>query len=244
MKNQYHNTRANEFDRMAGDVELALALDYAVGDSVLDIGCGIGELSKELLDKFQTVVGLDLSEENIAVARRDPLAEQYVNRLSYVVGNAETVSISRKFSTILMSNILEHVDNPVVLLRNAALHLEQEGRILVVVPNAWSLNRQLGYEMGLIKDVHELSQSEIDLYGHQRVYDPHLLKQDIISADLHTFNISTFLFKPFTNSQMWEIMKEQSSEWQAKFMKALLTLGYNQKLNGAAILAVVEHKKE
>jgi hypothetical protein len=32
--NKYHNTRANEFDAMVGEIEFETALQYAKGDSV------------------------------------------------------------------------------------------------------------------------------------------------------------------------------------------------------------------
>ena len=231
----YHETRANEFDARVGDVAVERALQVAHGRSALDIGCGYGLFTTRLFEHFDRVVGLDRSEENIAQAR-EQLADP---RHAYVVGDAENFQLSEKFDSIFMMHILEHVDRPVETLRNAATHLAPRGRIIVQVPNARSFNRQLAKIMGLIGDIHELNQEEIDRFGHQRVYDVDLLGDDIARAGLELVSCEGIVFKPLTNSQMQLICDSHNDEWRDKFVRALAKLGERFPAECTAISVVV-----
>lgn len=57
--NEY--TRANDFDRLVGKIQTEYAIKYGVGNSLLDIGCGVGEYTPLFLSRFKRVVGLDPS---------------------------------------------------------------------------------------------------------------------------------------------------------------------------------------
>ncbi|GAB2747909.1 class I SAM-dependent methyltransferase [Melaminivora jejuensis] len=73
------------------------------------------------------------------------------------------------FDVIVMGFVLEHVDDPDVILRRYQKYLARNGRIYVAVPNAKSMNRRLGLELGLIEDIYDLNQNDLAL-GHKRQY--------------------------------------------------------------------------
>ena len=68
-----------------------------------------------------------------------------------------------------MGFVLEHVDDPDLILRRYREYLRPDGRVYVAVPNAKSLNRRLGIELGLIDDIYDLNANDLAL-GHQRQY--------------------------------------------------------------------------
>lgn len=70
---------------------------------------------------------------------------------------------------IVMGFVLEHVDDPDLILRRYREYLRPDGRVYVAVPNAKSLNRRLGIELGLIDDIYDLNANDLAL-GHQRQY--------------------------------------------------------------------------
>lgn len=73
------------------------------------------------------------------------------------------------FDVIVMGFVLEHVDDPDLILERYRAFLAPGGKLYVAVPNAKSMNRRLGLELGLIDDIYSLNANDIAL-GHQRQY--------------------------------------------------------------------------
>lgn len=73
------------------------------------------------------------------------------------------------FDVIIMGFILEHVDDPDLILERYRSFLKPGGKLYVAVPNAKSMNRRLGLEIGLIDDIYSLNANDIAL-GHKRQY--------------------------------------------------------------------------
>jgi 2-polyprenyl-3-methyl-5-hydroxy-6-metoxy-1,4-benzoquinol methylase len=83
------------------------------GDRVLDIGCGSGSVAHAMARSGAIVVGIDLSAENIAGARR-----RFAHpNLSFVVGDVTRDLPPDAFDVVVASNILEHLDHRVDFLR-------------------------------------------------------------------------------------------------------------------------------
>jgi len=77
------------------------------GDVVLDIGCGNGFLTYDVAEKAGRVTAIDQNEGNIQAARRD------FNRdnIRYICGDATRYDFGDKFDVVIMSNVLEHIEN-------------------------------------------------------------------------------------------------------------------------------------
>lgn len=98
----------------------------------------------------------------------------------------ENFDTEERFDVIVMGFILEHVDNPGVLLDRFKRFLKPGGRIFVAVPNAKSMNRRLGVELGKIDDIYSLNANDHAL-GHKRQYCRDTLKQEI---QRHGYDVS------------------------------------------------------
>ncbi|MBU1309936.1 MAG: class I SAM-dependent methyltransferase [Gammaproteobacteria bacterium] len=83
-----------------------------------------------------------------------------------------------QFDVIIMGFILEHVDDPELILQRYRKYLKPDGRIFVAVPNAKSMNRRLGLELGLITDIYSLNDNDHAL-GHKRQYCRDTLKMHL-----------------------------------------------------------------
>lgn len=82
--------------------------------SVLEIGCGTGELVAHFpLAKPATRTGCDISPANIATARR-----RYPNA-NFHAGDFHEL-IPSKFDAVILSDVLEHVDDDIGFLRDAS----------------------------------------------------------------------------------------------------------------------------
>lgn len=134
--------RAGLFDRIL--VRLAWQADSArpfdidaictllpAGSTVLDIGCGDGELLELLRDAGYTAMGIDPDAESRAAAARKGLmvfsgtAEQPPKELR-----------GCRFDLVVMSHSLEHCLDPAAALRTVRAFLTPRGLAYVEVPNA------------------------------------------------------------------------------------------------------------
>lgn len=93
-------------------------------------------------------------------------------------GYFETYTPDAKFDLIVMGFVLEHVDDPVAILSRYRDFLPPGGRIWIAVPNAKSLNRRLGLEMGMIDDIYDLNETD-HLLGHKRNFCRDTLREAV-----------------------------------------------------------------
>lgn len=117
-------------------------------NEVLDVGCGSGEIDIILARKGFVVTAIDISPYAIKMAK--VLSEKYPNchgKLRFVVGDIESISFERRFSSAIISHTFEHVINPDRVMENVIRFLEPESYILVAVPNkkAWRDRTHLRY---------------------------------------------------------------------------------------------------
>ncbi|MCX5861861.1 MAG: class I SAM-dependent methyltransferase [Desulfomonile sp.] len=100
------------------------------GERVLDVGCGIGFLAYDLAEKSgANVYGIDLNPDNIAVAQ----ARYQHPNVAYIVGDVLKVSFEDPFDVVILSNVLEHLEDRPVFLRRL-VRAVQPKRILIRVP--------------------------------------------------------------------------------------------------------------
>jgi 2-polyprenyl-3-methyl-5-hydroxy-6-metoxy-1,4-benzoquinol methylase len=224
--------RVNDFDRLVGKIQTEKTMELGVGDSLLDVGCGIGLYTPMFLKRFKRVCGLDPSEEYIIQARTD------ISEVEYLIGWGETFSIDEKFDTINLNMVLEHCDNPISLLQNLKKHLAERGVIVIHVPNANSVTRRLGVLMGVIPSIDDISDKERDVYGHKRVYTKQTLFSECVKAKLDVIDMGGLLYKPLPNEVLQELCKKNGDEWTKKFMTALVEFG-KRKIEDCADLYIV-----
>ncbi len=158
--------------------------------------CILGKLSNGPLKRYVVVDG---APQIIEGFRRslEPIPEG----LELIEGFFETFLPGGQFDVIEAGFILEHVDDPALVLGRLHQFLSPGGRIFIAVPNACSLHRQLGHMAGLLEDMYALSPSDLAL-GHKRYFD-----LDTISALVHRagFKIDKtkgLFLKPFTTAQL------------------------------------------
>lgn len=96
-------------------------------DRILDIGCGNGACTNAVSKKVSKAFGIDISPKNIALAKK-----RFSNaNLEYVVGDATTYQFGEKFDAIILSNVLEHIEDRTVFLEKIKMLAP---KILVRVP--------------------------------------------------------------------------------------------------------------
>lgn len=116
-------------------------------DTVLDIGCGNGALAAAVADTVKRVVAIEIEKKNIEEAKQ----KHAKSNIEYILGDATIWNPEQKFDSILLSNVLEHIENRVEFLTKIH-HLSN--RILLRVPlidRDWLpvFKRQHGFEYRL-----------------------------------------------------------------------------------------------
>jgi 2-polyprenyl-3-methyl-5-hydroxy-6-metoxy-1,4-benzoquinol methylase len=102
------------------------------GKMVLDVGCGTGEVAYHIARRGAArVVGIDYAPQAVKVA-----SETYRGKnLEY---RCEDVADTKgKFDVILSMGTLEHIDDPLALLKRMKAMLRPGGSIVITSPN-WS----------------------------------------------------------------------------------------------------------
>jgi SAM-dependent methyltransferase len=141
--------------------------------AALELGCHEGGMSRLLVDRFPDLTVIDAAAIALAQARR-VLPE----RVQFVLGTFEEVTLPRRYDSIFLINVLEHVDDSVAILKRAQDWLTDAGRLFLVVPNANAPSRQIAVRMGLID--HNQAVTAVEARnGHRRTYALDTLGQDL-----------------------------------------------------------------
>ncbi len=112
--------------------------------TLFDFGCGCGLFLELAQSKGWQVEGYDV----------DPVTTQSVaERLSCSVhsGDFFSLKIDKKFSLVIMHQVLEHLKNPVTYFKKIKDILEPRGFVFVAVPNISSASNRMKYFLEKIK---------------------------------------------------------------------------------------------
>lgn len=224
----------SDYNAVLGYYQAKVCLEHARGTSLLDMPCGDGSLTALMAPQFKRVVGVDASSKHLALAKANlPMAELHEALI-------EDFNTDERFDTITMINVLEHVADPVLVLRKAASLLNDQGIILVHVPNAMAINRRLAVLMGTLTECEELSPFDIQIAGHRRSYSMNSLQADIQQAGLNVNATGGVFYKMLSTPQMdwflknglwqdggfgWGRIGGEQKDWRKEFCRASYELG-------------------
>jgi len=101
---------------------------------ILEIGCGNGTVvSLPLAELGYTVTGVDMHEPSIALAKFKNIFEN----AQFLCQDLSEFTANQKYDVVILSDILEHVENPVELMAIAGQLVKQGGLILISIPNGF-----------------------------------------------------------------------------------------------------------
>lgn len=224
---------ANRFEAEWNRCQLAVLQSLAHGRSMLDVGCNDGTISAELASLFRKVTLVEASGV-LALQARQRLPQADIHNCWF-----EDFKTGKRFNTIYLINILEHVEDPRLVLTKARGMLAAGGRVVVSVPNAMSLNRLLGTYMGLIADVFALTKRDIEV-GHKRFYTAAGLRQELELAGLKVIKSGGVMLKPLSLLQMEKAVVGMSDEEISRLCQGLVKLGQVYKDIASPLWAVGE----
>ncbi len=141
-------------------------LNFHLKGKVLDIGCGIGDM----LSYRKNTVGLDVNPLNVDFCKNRKL-NAFIMKPNIIPFDDKT------FDSVLLDNVLEHIESPLLLFKEIRRVLKPDGLILIGVPG------EKGYR------------SDDD---HKIFYDEKKLQA---LAQKNNFNVTQFFYTPLVKSK-------------------------------------------
>jgi trans-aconitate methyltransferase len=161
----------------------------------LELGIGHGVTLEKLSNHFERIVVLEGASELVHEYR-----DKYRN-VEIIETFFESYKTDEKFDNIGMGFILEHVDDPAAILKHYAAFLSPNGRILIGVPSASSMHRQIAQAAGLLDDLRQLSTTDI-AFGHKRLWTCADWKNLLLNLGFTLDKVQGIALKPFSTGQL------------------------------------------
>ncbi len=152
---------------------------------ILDIGCGSGRISKELMKKGYQVVGLDFSEEAIKKALAQGVNAKKTNLDEGIPESSEAYDI------VWAGDIVEHVFDPIGLLKESQRVLKIDGAMLITIPSDVGLISRIKMLFGI--SYQEQMYYSSGFYKHHTFFTPRLIKFMLQKAGLHIYTFKKIL---------------------------------------------------
>lgn len=187
---------------------------FANYNSCLIMGYGDGLLMEYFRNRFKKIILLEGDEKLANIARRKYGADVHISCCRaffeiYDLPEADRIGV------ILGNHVLEHVDDPVTIMKKSRNWLREGGRAIFTVPNALSLHRKIGVRMKMLSTIYDLNEQD-KAVGHARVYDQKMLSQDVTRAGYRIVDIGGFNLKILSQGQM--------KEWPDELLSALYSV--------------------
>ena len=205
---------------------------YYIGKTILDIGCGDSYLDYTLINEVKDIdkiYGIDI------------YAKEDINDDKYIVVNDYKKLNKKKFDTILMFDVFEHIDDDCDFMKNTVLPLlNTNGRIILTVPayqflfskHDKELKHYRRYNVKMFKDI--CNNANLNILVHYYFY-----------ASLLPFRLITKLLNKDNKVNEW---KYDENHILTKLIRGILNVDYKlcKKMNklsfGLSLFIVLEKK--
>ena len=171
---------------------------FFIKGSALELGSFKGDFTERLMPFFNDITCVEASNEAVEIATK-----KFCNKVKIIKNLFEKVNLEKKFDNIILTHVLEHLDDPVLVMKRINDEwLSENGRFFLVTPNANAPSRQIAVKMGLISHNSAVTPAE-KKHGHQITYTLDTLERDARAAGLKVVYRSGIFFKALANFQ-WD----------------------------------------
>jgi 2-polyprenyl-3-methyl-5-hydroxy-6-metoxy-1,4-benzoquinol methylase len=166
--------------------------------SFLELGSFKGDFTRRFLPHFDDITCVEASDEAVEIAKKE-----FGNKVKFVNALFEEVNLPAKYDNIVLTHVLEHINDPVLVLKRINDEwLSDNGKFFLVCPNANAPSRQIAVKMGLITHNAAVTPAEKE-HGHQITYSLDTLERDAAAAGLKVVHRTGIFFKALANFQ-WD----------------------------------------
>lgn len=175
---------------------------FFIPGSLLELGSFKGDFTRRFLEHFDDITCVEASDSAMQVAQ-----SRLGNQVQFVHASFENVCLPKRYDNIVLTHVLEHLDDPVLVLKR--IHSEwlaDGGRLFLVCPNANAPSRQIAVKMGLIAHNTVVTPAEA-AHGHRCTYTLDTLERDAVAGGLRVVYRTGIFFKALANFQ-WDRLME------------------------------------
>ena len=166
--------------------------------SLLELGSFKGDFTKRFIEYFDDITCVEASDVAINEAKH-----KLGDKVNFIHARFEKANLPKRYDNIVLTHVLEHLDDPVLVLKRINHEwLAKGGRFFLVCPNANAPSRQIAVKMGLITHNAAVTPSEAE-HGHRCTYSLDTLERDATAAGLKVVHRSGIFFKALANFQ-WD----------------------------------------
>jgi 2-polyprenyl-3-methyl-5-hydroxy-6-metoxy-1,4-benzoquinol methylase len=208
----YNKELKNTLDhKYAYDFDIDIMHDYMIKSfepffkegNILELGSSKGDFTKRLLPYSNEITCVEASDEAIEIAKNK--LKDY--NVLFINSLFEIVNLPKKYNNIILTHVLEHIDNPVNLLKRINDEwLADGGRLFLVCPNANAPSRQIAVKMGIISHNSAVTPAEKE-HGHNITYTLDTLERDVKLGGLKVEYRTGIFFKALANFQWDQLLK-------------------------------------
>ncbi len=168
--------------------------------SFLEMGSFKGDFTKRVQPHFDDITCIEASSDAI-----DEAKGKLDDKVQFVNARFEDAALPKKYDNIIMTHVLEHIDDPILVLKRINDEwLADGGRFFLVCPNANAPSRQIAVKMGLISHNSAVTPAEHE-HGHRCTYTLDTLERDARLAGLKVVQRTGIFFKALANFQ-WDLL--------------------------------------
>lgn len=177
--------------------------NFKLHEDILELGCFEGRFTERLVKDYKFVTAVEGSSNAYEIAKNNPK----LSNVNFICSMFEDLKTPTQYSNILMSHVLEHLDDPVQILKKINNNLlADDGYFFLICPNANAPSRQIAVKMGLISHNSAVTPAEAE-HGHHITYTLDTLERDATQAGLDVVHRSGIFFKSLANFQWDKILQ-------------------------------------
>ena len=198
-------------DNLINDFNLKNKKKPLQGLKILDIGCGGGLLSEPLARLGAKVTGIDPIKRNIEIAKHH-LKKSKLN-VKYYNFSPERFKSKNKYDVILNMEIVEHVENVDLFIKESSKFLKKSGTMFIA-----TLNQTLkSYLFAIVGAEYILNWLPIGTHDWQKFIKPDDLITICKKNSLNLKGVDGVSFNPLLDK--WNISNDKSVNYIAQFKK-------------------------
>lgn len=186
---------AYDFDNVLRRYMLRTFLPNMLEGETLELGSYRGEFTQLLVDAGAKVTVVEAAGDLV-----EHLRQRLGAAATLIHSTFEQVELEPKYSNIFLMHTLEHLDDPVGVLQRTRRWLTPNGKLFLVVPNAYAPSRQIAVKMGLISHNNAVTEGERQ-HGHRATYSFDTLEAEAVAAGLDVIQRGGVFFKALANYQ-------------------------------------------
>ena len=115
-------------------------------DDILEVGAGCGSFTKGYMKNFNSITLTDTDDTSFNLLKKNFVNEKKIN-----VIKSSIEDIDKKFNTLLYFNVLEHVKEDKLEIKNALKKLNNGGHLIILVPAHQKIYSKLDRAVGHYK---------------------------------------------------------------------------------------------